>query len=259
VEHGEKEDLSLDVEALRRKLGPAKVSLIEQWIREVNGPLDAILARYVNATSFVLDAGCSRGDPDLPSLQRAKLWIGCDTDILGLRANRLAHARLHAALQHLPLKDAAVDVVLCKWVLEHLEVPEKEFREIARVLRDGGVFVALTPNGYSLFTAISRTIPYSLKRWLKQWMFGVHEEDTFPTYYRANTVRRLRRLAGKAGLERCHLQRLPGMWTFFIFSPLLARLVRKLEHWMSHLPGLQRCNTYLLIVWQKPLRSTEKS
>jgi hypothetical protein len=61
-----KESLALDVEELRRKLGPVKVALIEQWIREVNGPLDAAIAAAMPPDAIVLDAGCSRGDPDYP-------------------------------------------------------------------------------------------------------------------------------------------------------------------------------------------------
>ena len=98
-----KESLELDVEALRRQLGPVKVALIERWIREVNGPFDAAIARWVRAESVVLDIGCSRGDPDLPALSTGKVLFGGDVDMPGLRANRIARAVVHAPVTVLPL------------------------------------------------------------------------------------------------------------------------------------------------------------
>lgn len=248
-----KETLALDIEALRKRLGPVKVAMIEQWIREVNGPLDAAIARYVDKDSLVLDAGCSRGDPDLPSLQASRFTVGCDMDLPGLRANELADATVMAPLGRLPFPDNTFDVVVCKWVLEHLEHPEADFAECRRVLKPGGAFVALTPNAWSFFTLISRMIPYRLKQILKGNMFGLHEEDTFRTWYRANSRGRLEALSAQAGLriERC--QRLPGMWTFFIFFAPLARLVRRLEFVQMRVPGLRAAATYLVVEWRKPV------
>jgi SAM-dependent methyltransferase len=246
-----KESLALDVEALRRRLGPVKVALIEQWIREVNGPLDAAIGAWVHPQARVLDAGCSRGDPDLPSLQRGRYMVGSDVDLPGLRANTLADAVVLAPMGRLPFADASFDVVACKWVLEHLEHPERDFAECARVLKPGGALVALTPNAYSAFTLISRAIPYRLKQILKGNMFGLHEEDTFRTWYRANSPRQLRRLAAAAGFEEAELQLLPGMWTFFIFSAPLARLVRRGELLQMRVPFLRQAATYYVGVWRK--------
>ncbi|MBI2434569.1 MAG: class I SAM-dependent methyltransferase [Candidatus Hydrogenedentes bacterium] len=247
-----KETLALDVAALRQRLGPAKVALIEQWIREINGPLNAIIARHMHPTALVLDAGCSRGDPDLPALLAGRYTVGCDMDLLGLRANELAHGVVLAPLGKLPFPDNTFDLIACKWVLEHLEQPEIDLGECRRVLKPGGTFIALTPNAYSAFTLISRFIPYRLKQILKGNMFGVHEEDTFRTWYRANSRGRLARLARSVHFETEHLEFLPGMWTFFIFVPFLARLVRRLEDWQRQIPAARGALTYIIGVWKKP-------
>lgn len=248
----EKDSLALDVEALRRKLGPVKVALIEQWIREVNGPLNAAIAVHVQPEALVLDAGCSRGDPDLPALRQGRYLVGADMDLLGLRANEIAQSVVLAPLGRLPFADASFDVVACKWVLEHLEHPEQDFAEVWRVLKPGGVLVALTPNSLSLFTLISRAIPYRFKQILKGNMFGVHEEDTFRTWYRANSRNQLERLATNTGLRLESLDLLIGMWTFFIFCAPLARAVRTLEHAQARMPLLNRTLTYYIGVWRKP-------
>ncbi len=241
----------LDIEALRARLGPVKVALIEQWIREVVHPLDALAAQSIGPQTIVLDAGCGRGDPDLPSLHRAGLYLGCDVDYDGLRVNRLAHARLYCPLDRLPLADASVDCIVAKWVLEHLDAPGTVFAEWARVLRPGGRLCVLTPNAYSLFTLVSRVLSLGIKQRFKRAVFGLHEEDTFPTWYRANTRTALHRHLGAAGLhaETCRI--LPGMWTFFLFQPALARGVRAAEHAQARVPGARGAGAYLLGAWHK--------
>ena len=249
--NGGKDSLALDVDELRRRLGPSKVALIDRWIREVNGRLDAVLAAHAGADTVLLDVGCSRGDPDLPSTQRAAFFVGCDVDLPGLRANAIAHAVAMAPFEALPFADGSFHVILAKWVLEHLEVPEQALGECWRVLKPGGVLVALTPNAHSLFTFVSRLLPYRLKQVFKGNLFGVHEEDTFRTWYRANTPSRLARLTRSAGFATEGLDLIPGMWTFFIFSAPIATLVRRLEHIQARIPGLRVWSAYIMGVWRK--------
>jgi len=249
---GDKSDLHIDVNALRAKLGPVKVALIEQWIREVNGPYDELIARHTPEGGRLLDVGCSRGDPDLPSIRRAGLSVGADVDLLGLRANDIDSACVLAPMGRLPFPDNTFDVVVCKWVLEHLEHPEADFAEMQRILRPGGALVALTPNKYTIFTFVSSVLSHRVKQILKGRMFGGHEEDTFPTWYRANDRATLRRLAESAGLREASYRILPGMFTFFIFFAPLARLVRLLENIQSRVPGIRGACTYIIAAWVKP-------
>lgn len=247
-----KESLALDVAALRARLGPVKVGLIEQWIREVNGPMDRVIAGAMSPGAMVLDVGCSRGDPDLPSMYTGRYTVGSDVDILGLRANHLANGCVLSAMRQLPFANGSFDVVVCKWVAEHLEEPAIEFRECARVLKPGGVLVLLTPNAWSFFTGLSRMLPFRLKQIFKGKLFQGHEEDTFRTWYRANSKRSLDLLMHRAGLGPRSFQRVPGMWTFFIFSAPLARLVRVLEHVQLRLPVIRLATTYILAAYEKP-------
>ena len=247
----DKESLALDVEELRRRLGPVKVGLIERWIREVNGPFDAAIAAHVRPDSVVLDAGCSRGDPDLPSLSRGRLYLGADVDLPGLRANTLARAVVLAPATALPFADGSVDVLVMKWVAEHLEDPAGAFRECRRVLRPGGALCMLTPNAHSVFTLLSRGAPLRFKQVFKGRLFGVHEEDTFPTHYRANTRGALRRLLEPLGFREEQFGFLPGMWTFFIFNRPLALAVRAVERAQWRMPGLRAASAYLMGVWRR--------
>ena len=246
-----RESLALDVEALRRRLGPVKVALIEQWIREVNGPFDAVIAANMVPGALVLDMGCSRGDPDLPAMRQGRLLVGCDIDLRGLRANQIAGGCVAAPMHQLPFQDETFDLIVAKWVAEHLPAPRHDFLECHRVLKQGGVFVLLTPNAWSPFTWLSRVVPYAAKRVFKHHVLGVHEEDTFRTWYRANTRRRLAWLGGQAGFQEMAFQLLPGMWTFFIFQRRLALTVRGLEHVAARLPGAAALTTHIIMVCQK--------
>jgi len=52
--------------------------------------------------------------------------------------------------EHIPLPDAAVDVVVAADVLQHLSSPDAAIREFHRILRPGGFLYITTPNRFSL-------------------------------------------------------------------------------------------------------------
>lgn len=246
--------LELDEATVRRRLGEKRCRLLKLWIDDVNGAFDGALAAAIDDAAVVLDAGCSRGDPDLPALTRARLWVGCDADHAGLVANRLADERVETTLERLPFAAESVDVVACKFVVEHLETPAQVFSEFARVLRPGGRAAILTPNRLSPFALCASVLPFGVKQRIKSRLFGGHDEDTFPTAYRANTPGRLDSLMAGAGLRRERLELLPGMWAYFIFSELLAKTVRAAERAQMRVPGLRNAATQILGVWRKPGR-----
>ncbi len=234
------------------RIGARRYGLLMQWIRDVNGAYDAALSEYITSESIVLAAGCSRGDPDLPAIGRAKQAVGCDADIAGLRANVLVRDRVANSLESLPFENGVFDVVVCKFVVEHVAAPLRVFREFWRVLRPGGVIAVLTPNRLSFFALVASLIPYSAKQLVKKWLFGGHSEDTFRTYYRANTPWTIDRLMRESGFECQRIEMLAGMWAFFIFSSPIALSVRAIERMQTHVPGLRMCSTHILGVWRKP-------
>lgn len=54
-------------------------------------------------------------------------------------------ADLHFDVQHIPLADRSIDVVLCNHLLEHVADDRRALRELHRILRPGGWGVVLSP------------------------------------------------------------------------------------------------------------------
>lgn len=238
---------------IAERLGARRYRLLMQWIRDVNGAFDAALSAVITDKTILLDAGCSRGDPDLPAMARAKYAVGCDTDLAGLRANTIVRDRVASPLESLPFRSDAFDVIVCKFVIEHVPTPAKVFKEFWRVLRPGGVIALLTPNRLSLFAVVSALLPHRVKQTLKKRLFCGHAEDTFRTYYRANTPWTLDRLLREAGFVHGQTQMLAGMWAFFVFNTPLARCVRFVEHAQARVPLLREGSTHMMGVWRKPI------
>lgn len=136
----------------------------------------ALLARAVLAPGGerlrrVLDVGCGYGALSL-SLSEGEGVDIVGMDVLGTRLesvrakmaarNRatIARVRLVAAdAHHLPFRDATFDAVVATEVLEHLDEPERLFREAHRVLRPGGRFLITTPNAKALPYRMLRLLP----------------------------------------------------------------------------------------------------
>jgi hypothetical protein len=91
-----------------------------------------------------------------------------------------------------------------------------------RVLKPSGRILFITPNANSLVAILSRLLR-PLQRHLVPRLYGRAEADTFPIYYRANTLNALRRLAERVGGTLEQVQRVPDP-SYLAFTPFLFRL-----------------------------------
>jgi 2-polyprenyl-3-methyl-5-hydroxy-6-metoxy-1,4-benzoquinol methylase len=124
----------------------------------------AVLAeeiRHLLPVSSYLDAGCGDGRylAALPALCAAQRVVGVDIADSILNTARRATAEvglepelLRANLERLPLGDAEFDLVVSIQVLEHLVDPGAGIRELARVLKPGGMLLVSTDNCRNLIT-----------------------------------------------------------------------------------------------------------
>lgn len=102
-----------------------------------------------------------------------------------------------------PLPSNRFDVVVSRWVNEHVPNPEKHFREIHRVLVPGGLYLFRTVNKRHYTALVARCTPHWLQiqavRWLKH--HDGKDHDAYATFYRANSRRRIAALCKETGLS----------------------------------------------------------
>jgi SAM-dependent methyltransferase len=195
----------------------------------------------------LLDLGCGRGglveQLDFPAAR----IVGIDPDFDSLRQHRLPRLPRAAALSgRLPLAAATFDVVAASWLLEHLPDPATTFAEIGRVLRPGGVFIFITPNGRHPLAWANRAAGQlgRAQGRLVDRLYGRAEADTFPTVYRANSAAALVGLCAAAGLSLATLEFVADP-TYLAFSRPMYRAMAAFEDRLPadrriHLVGVAR-------------------
>lgn len=191
-------------------------------------------------SDVVLDVGCGRGaqqDDPVPIRRGLRILKGKCARVIGLDVDEAARGNPNLDDFHLiqgprwPLADASVDLCLCSSVVEHVEDPEQLFAESARVLRPGGYLCIRTPNALSYTGLLSRLIPGRCHAAvLEKVQPGRESRDVFPTFYRCNTRRRLRKMLTRYGFDHCvyGYEAEPGYLGFCSFCYFLGVLHQKL-------------------------------
>lgn len=168
------------------------------------------VAALLQPSDVVLDFGAGRGefmetDPstyrrDLQNLRgRCAHVDGCDPDPIVLENPTLDTAAVIEIGQPLPYPDARFDLIVSRYVFEHIADPVWAAGELLRVLRPGGWICAMTPNKWGYVALASRLVPNRLhSRVLSQVMPGRPSKDVFPTVYRLNRPSAIRRHFGHA-------------------------------------------------------------
>jgi SAM-dependent methyltransferase len=154
-----------------------------------------------------LDAGCGDGRflavlPALGPLPRRVVGVDIADTILDTARRacepvHLAPELVRANLELLPLADAEFDLVVSVQVLEHLLDPAAGIRELARVLRPGGVLLLSTDNRRALVTRTLNGPRWLVARLLRKRRSRVLIEFPHASFTRRELVSLLR----EAGLD----------------------------------------------------------
>jgi SAM-dependent methyltransferase len=208
-----------------------------------------LIAEKVNADTRILDIGCGHTDFLKDVYERTLYTFGVDPDANALKKNKTIKNTVAAHAEHLPFDNNFFDIVVLAWVLEHLENPEKVFREIYRVLKPGGTVIFLTPNTWNYNVWIIRAIPNIFHDFFTRQLYDRQEHDTFPTRYNINSVKRVEGLLTKIGYVREQMI-LNGDPTYISFSKPLFSFACFLE-WLLDLPALQKARVHLIGAYRK--------
>jgi SAM-dependent methyltransferase len=156
-----------------------------------------------------------------------------------------------ATAERLPFPDARFDLVFSDNVLEHLDEPVPVFREVFRVLRPGGLFLAKTPNRHHYVALLARLTPTSFHRWINRRR-GRQSADTFPTRYRANSRGRIRELAAQVGFEIRAIELVEGRPEYLRLTAPTYALGCAYERIVNAVPALEPLRVLLIASLRKP-------
>lgn len=166
---------------------------------------DMVLIENIRNNDIIIEAGCGHRPlkyKEAHFKSQQFYLIGIDLLKEDMLANNAIDAGVVADLRQMPFKENSVDKIVSRMVIEHLEDPESFFREVSSILKPQGEFIILTPNKYGLVTLAARLIPNSHRPRILKRLTGESSSDVFPTYYRANTIHHLDKLAKKSGMRR---------------------------------------------------------
>jgi SAM-dependent methyltransferase len=152
--------------------------------------------KATNKDSIVIDAGCGANE----YLRYLEKGFGLGIDIVPWPEAKGTNFVI-AALEMIPLKDDCCNVVITHSVLEHLKEPAIVVKEVARILRKGGLLIFGTPHRYHLASLAASIVPWTS---FKSRLTGL---KVYRTYYRCNTVRSIRRDFVNGGLLELRLVR----------------------------------------------------
>ncbi len=176
--------------------------------RVARGPSDwqayhAMIEQQLEANMTVVDVGCGDGDvrPFEWGRHPTLRLVGLDVDPAAARNPALDQFGLLEPAAPWPLEAGCVDLVLARYVLEHVADPQVFFSEARRALRPGGELLFLTPNLLHPAMLASSALPLSWKRRILERTRGTAEDDVFETHYRMNTPATLAAQIRRAGLE----------------------------------------------------------
>jgi SAM-dependent methyltransferase len=193
----------------------------------------------------VLDVGCGRGavadrmtrDP----WEKCRVLKGVCQKVIGIdvseagEQNTLIDEFRRIEAEQWPVETSSIDLLVSDAVLEHLPRPDVFFAECRRVLKPGGYACFRTPNRWGYPYVAAAIIPNRFHaKVIGVVQPGREEHDVFPTYYRANTVRSLRRLLKSHQFEGCVFRHISEP-SYLGFSRWSFALGTYLHRWLPSL------------------------
>ena len=170
--------------------------------------IDGTMAFYcrihslLDSSSVALDVGCGRGelkDDPIPFRRNLRIIKGKVAKVIGIDVDQEAQTNPFIDEFHLikgeswPLEGDSVDLIICDSVIEHIPDPDQFFLEICRVLKNGGYLCIRTPNQWGYPAIAAKLIPNKYHSKVTSFAQDDRkEEDVFLTFYRCNSIRRLR-------------------------------------------------------------------
>ncbi len=193
-----------------------------------------LLLRHLSPLDRVLEIGAGSGQHHQNRFDIAAHvaeYVGVDPDPSVLSNPYLGKA-CQGSAESLPFEDGSFDLVFHNYVAEHFREPLTCNREIARVLKPGGLLVFQTPSRFYYASLVAQLTPHWFHEfYVSRFASGRTSREVFPTFYRLNdagAIKKQLRAAGFAVPEiefRCLP---PGYLRFSRLAFLLGMLYQRL-------------------------------
>ncbi|MGH7782090.1 MAG: class I SAM-dependent methyltransferase [Candidatus Binataceae bacterium] len=200
-----------------------------RWVRALAAP-----------NSVVLNLGAGPATKQTVRILKGEVarLIGVDVDPCVLENPELDEAYVYEPPAPLPFSQSTFDLAFSDFVLEHIADPLVFLREVRRVLKPGASYFFRTPNRFHYVGLAASATPHRLHRLIANRARGLAKEvhEPWPTYFRMNSRRRLRRLANVAAFSAIELTMYEPDPSYLVFHPLpfvagvaYERLVNRFE------------------------------
>ncbi|MGQ0734882.1 MAG: class I SAM-dependent methyltransferase [Acidobacteriota bacterium] len=207
-------------------------------------------SRAVAPTAALLEFGCGR-TLRVTRLIGHRFSTKAVTDLQEVLPSALPEGVLYrqCTADTVPFDDEQFDVVVIRSVIEHVEDPDRTFRELARVTKPGGAILMNLPNKWDYVSVLAR-LAGRFKSWVLQRVVRTGWED-FPVRYRCNTRRALNKCAVRAELQVEEFVPLPSQPSYLsFFVPLY--LAGAVYQFFISLLALDVLQPSFLVVLRKP-------
>jgi SAM-dependent methyltransferase len=216
-------------------------------------PFHRLCREQIPHGSEILEIGSGPSNQTSEALSAIGSVTGLDIDP-DVKSNRWLSKALVFGGRGMPFADESFDACSSNFVLEHVEHPAEHFKEVARVLRPGGIYCFRTPNLFHYVSMGARLMPHSMHLTLANRLRSLDEgaHDPYPTWFRSNTRGKLRRLCGMAGLEMPSITMVEpepsyGRAHALLFYPMMA--YERIVNMSNALSGFR---VTMLVVTRKP-------
>ena len=155
-----------------------------------------------------LDVGANDGSfcPEVLRIaQRCSTLSGVDPDTVKLQRNPFVQMRYCSTLEDAEIPAGSFDLLYSFYVFEHVSDPERFLSAASRLLKPGGSFFFITPNGHHYFALLSALFA---KLNFQERMLGalrpseLVESYHYPAVYKLNCPRDIERVGRKFGFDR---------------------------------------------------------
>src|SRR5688572_4915899 len=176
-----------------------------------------VLEARQNGGGTVVDVGCGTGQLHSAIGGLFERYLGCDVVEYPGLPKAVEFFKVDLETGRLPLASGSADVLVAAETIEHLEKPRALVREMARVVRPGGLVIVTTPNNLSFLSKLTLIVKNQ---------FNAFQDGSYPAHITALLEVDLLRMARENRLVDVRVEysrqgRMPG--TARSFPGVLSR------------------------------------